>query len=120
MIDISRVLEENLTREHQLPAATDTASEVLTLACAGSGKSRTLAFRIARLIAEGEDPSGIVAFTFTEKAGDAIKQWVARALEAARLEPTILRYLANQVLDSLTAVFLHIMQRVTTISCWRQ
>ena len=89
MTDIDQVLNQNLT-PRQRGAAKDSASEVLCLACAGSGKSRTLAFRIARLIADGEDPSGIVAFTFTDKASEAIKRQVAKALTAASLDPMIL------------------------------
>ncbi|MBI5386115.1 MAG: ATP-dependent helicase [Verrucomicrobia bacterium] len=84
---IDAVLRQKLTPE-QYQAAVDPAKEVLTLACAGSGKSRTLAYRIARLLAEGEDPKSIVAFTFTEKAAEAIKLRVAKALEAAGLQPT--------------------------------
>lgn len=78
------ILRNNLSQE-QFNAATDQANEVLCLACAGSGKSRTLAYRIARLIAEGNEPSSIVAFTFTEKAADSIKRRVASALEKAGL-----------------------------------
>ena len=51
---------------------------------------RTLAYRIARLIAEGTDPHEIVAFTFTEKAAESIKLRVACALQAVGLEPTII------------------------------
>ncbi len=84
------VLHDRLNGE-QYDAATDEASEVLTLACAGSGKSRTLAYRIAWLIAErGADPEGIVAFTFTEKAADSIKLRVAQALEAVGLDTNFL------------------------------
>lgn len=89
MPTIEEVLLGNLTEEQRL-AATDTSAEVLCLACAGSGKSRTLAYRIARLVATGVAPSSIVAFTFTEKAADSIKQRVAAALSAAGLSPTIL------------------------------
>lgn len=89
MPDIDQILDENLT-PRQRDAAKDPAREVLCLACAGSGKSRTLAFRIARLVAEGEDPSGIVAFTFTDKAAESIKRQVAKALSAAGLDPMIL------------------------------
>jgi ATP-dependent exoDNAse (exonuclease V) beta subunit len=71
-----QVLRDALTAE-QYDAATAPEREVLALACAGSGKSRTLAYRIARLIALGEDPSEIVAFTFTEKAAESIKLRVA-------------------------------------------
>jgi DNA helicase-2/ATP-dependent DNA helicase PcrA len=77
----------------QFDAATDPSDEVLCLACAGSGKSRTLAYRIAWLLArdaEPADPHSIVAFTFTEKAADTIKRRVAGALEAAGLDATAL------------------------------
>ena len=86
---IDQVLRSKLTAE-QYAAATDSAREVLCLACAGSGKSRTLAFRIARLLAEGESPEGIVAFTFTEKAAVSIKRRVSEALQASGLDPTII------------------------------
>ena len=89
MLPINEILEDNLNPQ-QLAAATDDAEEILTLACAGSGKSRTLAYRIARLIVEGEEPDSIVAFTFTEKAADSIKIRVGEALGAAGLSPTIL------------------------------
>lgn len=83
-------LQQQLNREQQ-NAATDGAAEVLTLACAGSGKSRTLAYRIAWLIAQrGADPAGIVAFTFTEKAADSIKLRVADALRQNQLDVNLL------------------------------
>ncbi len=89
MPTIEEVLQEALA-DDQYDAAIDPANEVLTLACAGSGKSRTLAFRIARLIAQGIPPDSIVAFTFTEKAADSIKLRVAQALTAAGMPPTVL------------------------------
>ena len=84
---IDQVLRSELTPE-QYNAAVDPAVEVLCLACAGSGKSRTLAYRIARLLAEGGRPEGIVAFTFTEKAAESIKRRVSEALRAAGIDPT--------------------------------
>lgn len=86
---------EDILRQHlsdeQFDAATDPGSEILTLACAGSGKSRTLAFRIAWLIGErGASPDEIVAFTFTEKAADSIKLRVAQALTAVGIDTNIL------------------------------
>lgn len=69
-----------LTQE-QYHAVVDEANEILCLACAGSGKSRTLSFRIARLLKEGATPESIIAFTFTEKAAESIKRRVADALE---------------------------------------
>jgi DNA helicase II / ATP-dependent DNA helicase PcrA len=84
------VLRANLD-DDQFASSTDPRPEVLTLACAGSGKSRTLAYRIAWLIAERQaDPEGIVAFTFTEKAADSIKLRVAEALENCGLDTNFL------------------------------
>jgi DNA helicase-2/ATP-dependent DNA helicase PcrA len=45
-VDIDIVLREAL-KDYQIEAATDKSREVLCLACAGSGKSRTVAYRIA-------------------------------------------------------------------------
>jgi DNA helicase-2/ATP-dependent DNA helicase PcrA len=87
--DLGRVLAEALT-PLQLAAATDPSREVLCLACAGSGKSRTLAYRIARLIVQGAAPSSIVAFTFTEKAAESIKRRVATALGACGIPETVM------------------------------
>ena len=86
---IDQVMQAELTPQ-QYAAANDSAREVLCLACAGSGKSRTLAYRIARLLAEGESPEGVVAFTFTEKAAESIKRRVSQALLAAGLDATVM------------------------------
>lgn len=87
---VAEVLQTNLS-DQQCAAATDPATEILTLACAGSGKSRTLAYRIAWLIAaRGADASSIVAFTFTEKAADSIKHRVSDALQRCGLDTNLL------------------------------
>jgi DNA helicase II / ATP-dependent DNA helicase PcrA len=88
-MNIDQVLRNELTSE-QYEAAVDAANEVLCLACAGSGKSRTLAYRIARLLADGVEPESIVAFTFTEKAAESIKRRVSQALSTAGLDPTVM------------------------------
>src|SRR5207247_5320594 len=81
------VLRENLDSD-QYAAAVDDAREVLTLAPAGSGKSRLLGYRVARLVFEQGDPSGIVAFTFTEKAAETMKRRIAQALRQGGMNPT--------------------------------
>jgi DNA helicase-2/ATP-dependent DNA helicase PcrA len=88
-MSIDQVLRNELTPQ-QYAASIDPALEVLCLACAGSGKSRTLAYRIARLLAEGEPPEGIVAFTFTEKAAESIKRRVSQALTTAGIDSTVM------------------------------
>jgi DNA helicase-2/ATP-dependent DNA helicase PcrA len=86
---IEDLLRARLTQV-QFAAAMDPAVEVLALACAGSGKSRTSAYRIARLVTDGADPASIVAFTFTDKAADSMKLRVAEALTAAGFDATVL------------------------------
>lgn len=78
-MDITEILKSNLTEE-QYDAVIDKNKNILCLACAGSGKSRTLAYKIAYLVSQGASPDSIVAFTFTEKAAESIKRRVAEAL----------------------------------------
>ncbi len=85
---IEQVLEANLT-DNQRAAVLDDSKDILCLACAGSGKSRTLAFRIAHLIANGCPPQSIIAFTFTDKAAESIKRRVAEALTKFSLPQTL-------------------------------
>ena len=86
---MSDALLRSILNEEQYNAATSESKEILTLACAGSGKSTTLAFRIARLIEKGSDPKNIVAFTFTEKAAESIKNRVSSALAKMGIAPMI-------------------------------
>ena len=44
---------------------------ILVIAGAGSGKTRTLVYRVSRLIESGHDPSRILLLTFTNKAAQA-------------------------------------------------
>jgi superfamily I DNA/RNA helicase len=50
-------------RQKKLINATD--KNILCLACAAAGKTRTLVGRIEKLLNDGVNPSRIVAFTFT-------------------------------------------------------
>jgi DNA helicase-2/ATP-dependent DNA helicase PcrA len=79
---IEELILKTLTSD-QASAALDRNREVLCLACAGSGKSQTLAYRVARLISEGVSPDSIVAFTFTDKAAESIKRRIAQTLVTA-------------------------------------
>lgn len=49
-------------------------SHIEIIASAGSGKTETVSQRVARLVAEGTLPSEIVAFTFTKRAAEELKE----------------------------------------------
>jgi DNA helicase II / ATP-dependent DNA helicase PcrA len=44
------------------------------IACAGSGKTEVVAYRVATLLKSGLEPANIVAFTFTDKAAAELKE----------------------------------------------
>jgi len=98
-VNIKEILHSQLTDE-QYNAVVDGSRHILCLACAGSGKSRTLAYKIAYLISIGESPESIVAFTFTEKAAESIKRRVAEALRKFDLPENYIGAMFIGTLDS--------------------
>jgi len=53
---------------------------LLVIAGAGSGKTNTLAHRVAHLVGRGADPTRILLLTFTARAADEMTRRVARIL----------------------------------------
>ena len=64
----------------QLRAATAGEGPVLTIAGAGTGKTKTLASRVAWLVSQGIDPGRIMLLTFTRRASDEMLRRARRAL----------------------------------------
>ena len=59
---------ENVLNPAQLEAVTTLQGPLLVIAGAGSGKTRTLVYRVARLVETNVPPESILLLTFTRKA----------------------------------------------------
>src|SRR3954462_8020289 len=66
--------------EQQLAAVTASPGPLLVIAAAGSGKTRTLTYRVAYLLENGIDPRNILLLTFTNKAARQMLDRVANLL----------------------------------------
>ena len=67
--------------ERQYEAATTIDGPVLIIAGAGSGKTRTLMYRVAYMIEKGVQPESILLLTFTNAAANEMKQRAATMLD---------------------------------------
>ncbi len=66
----SPIAYEEELNEAQRQAATFLEGPLLVVAGAGTGKTRTLVYRVARLIERGIDPRSILLLTFTRRAAE--------------------------------------------------
>src|SRR6201982_3215255 len=66
--------------EQQFAAVTAPPGPILVIAGAGSGKTRTLTYRVASLLENGIDPRNILLLTFTNKAAREMLNRVANLL----------------------------------------
>lgn len=64
----------NELNEAQRAAAMQTEGPVMIIAGAGSGKTKTLTYRIAHILGKGTDPFRVLALTFTNKAAREMKE----------------------------------------------
>jgi DNA helicase-2/ATP-dependent DNA helicase PcrA len=64
----------------QLEAVLHRPGPLVVVAGAGSGKTRVITYRLARLVATGADPRRIVAVTFTNKAAGELRERVDKLL----------------------------------------
>jgi DNA helicase-2/ATP-dependent DNA helicase PcrA len=70
--------------DEQFAAVTAEPGPLLVLAGAGSGKTRTLTYRVAYLLSQGVRPGEILLLTFTNKAA---KEMLHRVQELTGIEP---------------------------------
>src|SRR6218665_1707688 len=73
-----------LLKEEQFNAVTAAPGPLLVLAGAGSGKTRTLTYRVAYLLSQGVKPGEILLLTFTNKAA---KEMLHRVHDLTGIEP---------------------------------
>lgn len=75
---------------------------ILVIAGAGSGKTRALTFRVARLLSEGVDPERILLATFTNKAARDMLSRVESLVpgDCNRIWGGTFHHLANRILRS--------------------
>ena len=66
--------------ESQYEAVTTTEGPVLVIAGAGSGKTRTLVYRVAHLVEQGVAPESILLLTFTRKSSQEMLWRAGRLL----------------------------------------
>lgn len=73
-----------LLNDEQFNAVTAEPGPLLVLAGAGSGKTRTLTYRVAYLLSQGVKPAEILLLTFTNKAA---KEMLHRVQDLTGIEP---------------------------------
>jgi DNA helicase-2/ATP-dependent DNA helicase PcrA len=93
-----------------LAAVHHRGSHVQIIAAAGSGKTEVVSQRVAELLADGITPEAIVAFTFTERAAEELKERVAIRVEA-RLGPDARDQLGRLYVGTIHAYCFRLLQQ---------
>ena len=73
--------EQRAAVEHDIDCAPAAVRPLLVIAGAGSGKTSTLAHRVARLIAAGADPQRILLLTFSRRAAGEMARRTGQVLQ---------------------------------------
>ena len=84
----------------QLEAVITTKGPLLIIAGAGSGKTRTLTYRVARLVEQGVEPNAILLLTFTRKASQEMLHRASSLLDnrCSRVSGGTFHSFANAIL----------------------
>jgi len=68
----------------QRDVITHTDGHLQVIACAGSGKTEAMARRVAFLIEQGVEPGQIIAFTFTVRAANSLRERISRSVAESK------------------------------------
>ncbi|HVO21186.1 MAG TPA: ATP-dependent helicase [Anaeromyxobacter sp.] len=74
---------EGLLNDQQIAVVEARGGPILVIAGAGSGKTRTLTWRVAKLLADGVPPESVLLLTFTNKAA---REMLRRVEEVCRVD----------------------------------
>ena len=83
------MLDLSILNDAQRAAVTAPEGPMLVIAGAGSGKTRTIVYRLAWLAEQGWDPHSMLLLTFTRKASQEMLQRAARLLDSQLLGEVI-------------------------------
>lgn len=91
---------DGLLNEQQQGAVFHHEGPALVIAGAGTGKTRTLVYRVARLVESGIDPSEILLLTFTRKASMEMLNRASRILDerCSRVKGGTFHYYCSHIL----------------------
>ena len=89
--------EQRLAVEHGTGSSGQDGGPLLVIAGAGSGKTNTLAYRVAHLVRSGADPQRILLLTFSRRAAAEMERRAGQLLQrafgaATRHTPAALRW----------------------------
>ena len=76
-----RIPYEEALNPAQMEAVAFKTGPLLVIAGAGSGKTRTLTYRVARLVEEGVPPNAVLLLTFTRKAAQEMLKRASQLLD---------------------------------------
>jgi DNA helicase-2/ATP-dependent DNA helicase PcrA len=96
----SKIFFEKELNPQQLKVVQSDSGPILVIAGAGSGKTRTLTYRVAYLIEAGIDPYGILLVTFTNKAAREMLNRVASLIpqDTKKIWGGTFHHIANRIL----------------------
>ncbi|WP_242371164.1 ATP-dependent helicase, partial [Anaeromyxobacter sp. SG26] len=91
---------QGLLNDQQIAVVEAGEGPILVVAGAGSGKTRTLTWRVARLLADGVSPESILLLTFTNKAAQEMLRRVGEVcrLDTRQITGGTFHHVAHQIL----------------------